>query len=117
SSQVECSCDLVPELIRDDRLRPLVFRELVGIAAKTLLDADLHHAGRQQLLKARQADLARSEAVTSYERRSLGIGYRKACLLQRLAVEHAEVSTHRRPGPFTRAEAVFAANVYAEPTF
>lgn len=61
--QVEGGGDFMPELIRDDRFRSLVFRQFVGVAAKTAIDANLHCAWGPHLLETGQANLARGEAM------------------------------------------------------
>src|SRR5258706_9541279 len=51
SFQVERGGDLVPELVGNDRLGPVALRKPVGIAPHPVVHADLHGAGRQELLK------------------------------------------------------------------
>src|SRR5882757_4528421 len=109
--QVKRRGDLVSELIRDDRLRPLVLRQLVGVAADAVIHADLHCAWRQQLLKAVQSDLAGGEAMIGDKRRSLGEGHREIGIFQRLTVERAEIPLHRPRRPLTRAEAILTTDI------
>ncbi len=99
------------ELVGDHRLGPLVLRKFVGVATDAVINADLHRARRQQLLKAVQPDVARGEAVIGDERRSFGVGHPEIGVLQRLAVERTEIPLHRRRCPLARAETILAADV------
>src|SRR5512132_2523837 len=103
--------DLVAELVGDDRLRPLLFAELVGKAADAVLDTDLHRGRRQHLLAGREPDLARGESVIRDKRRLLRVGHGYVGILQGLAVEGTEVAWHGRSRPLTRAEALLTADV------
>ena len=79
----------MPELVGNDYLCPLVLRKPVGVAADPVVHADLHGAGRQELLKARLADLPCGEPVTGYQRRSFCICYRKVGIFRRFAIQDA----------------------------
>src|SRR5207248_3068037 len=101
----------VSELIWDDRLRPLVLRQLVGVAADAVIHADLHRTWRQQILKAVQSDPAGGEAVIGDKRRFLGQGYREIGIFERLTVECAEIPLHWPRRPLTRAEAILTTDI------
>ena len=101
----------MPELVRDDSLRPFVVRKLVGIASNALGHADLHGAGGQQLLEASLADVPRGETVIGDQRRSFCVGYCYVRVFQRFPIQGSKIAAHRRSRPFARAECLLAADI------
>ena len=111
ASEIERGGDLVPELIRDDSLGPHVLRKFVGIASDAVVHANLHGAGRQQLLEARLVDMSRGKAVIRDQRGSFCISHHNISIFQRLPIQGSEIAAHRRRRPFARTECLLASDV------
>jgi hypothetical protein len=99
------------ELVGDDCLALLLLRKLIGIAADPVLNAYLHRAQREHLLETPKPNLPCSEGVVTYERRPFGVGHSQIGLLQRLAIERAEIARNRRADPFAGTETLLSANI------